>query len=257
MNRDLSYDGLRGWLLIVIACNHLYGGFISQVTREPFGFVSAAEGFVFLSGFVAYLVYSRLAEQPTKLKVKIWQRSLTIYLFHLSAIVVTFSLVTLFPIYIPVWTDFFNAGNWFVSTSQSMISSLLLLEQPGYHDILILYLVPMLFLPFAILAIKKGWVSLVVAISLLLWAGSSFISIDAIAPLFNYLLPDIKINVSYFDPLAWQLYFYTGVLLSYLKFDKGHDFNFSLPIKSVLLISLAVLFCLRHWPQALDAEYVG
>lgn len=250
MKRDLTYDGLRGWLLIVIACNHLYGSFISQVTREPFGFVSAAEGFVFLSGFVAYLVYSRLAEQPNKLKRKIWQRSLTIYGFHISAIVITFTLVALFPLYTKVWTDFFNAGNWFISKGQSFISSLLLLEQPGYHDILILYLVPMLALPFAILAIKQGKAKLVLLVSLLLWLVAPFANLDSISPVFNYLLPDININVSYFDPLSWQLYFYCGVLISYLKFEKQHSFAFSLPVKILLLSALVIFFTLKHWPQA-------
>jgi hypothetical protein len=71
MSINLTYDALRGWLLIVIACNHLYGSFVSQITREPFGFVSAAEGFVFLSGFVAYLVYSRSASDSKALKRKV------------------------------------------------------------------------------------------------------------------------------------------------------------------------------------------
>lgn len=258
MDRNLTYDGLRGWLLIVIACNHLWGGFISKVTREPFGFVSAAEGFVFLSGFVAYLVYSRFAENSIKLKRKIWQRSLTIYGFHISAIAITFSLVTLFPLYTSVWSEHFNASNWFVSIEQSFISSLLLLEQPGYHDILILYLVPMLALPFAILAIKKGRANLVIMVSMLLWLLAPFISVDMITPVFNYLLPDIKINIGYFDPMTWQFYFYIGVFISYLKFDKQNDFTFSLPVKITLLAGLVIFFVLKHgaqeWAQALIAE---
>ncbi len=64
MPRITEYDGLRGWLLIVIACNHLYGGFVSNFTRAPLGYISAAEGFVFLSGFVAYFVYRQLDYSP-------------------------------------------------------------------------------------------------------------------------------------------------------------------------------------------------
>ncbi|GAA0822511.1 hypothetical protein GCM10009111_30920 [Colwellia asteriadis] len=124
-----------------------------------------------------------------------------------------------------------------------------MLQHPGYHDILILYMVPMLFLPFAIFAIKKGKAALVITISLLLWLAAPFISINALTPLHQYLFPDITINVSYFDPLAWQLYFYLGVLLSHLKLDKQHNFNFSVSTKTVLLIALVVLFYLKHWPQ--------
>ncbi len=106
MSRDLTYDGLRGWLLIIIACNHLFGSFVTQFTRTPLGFVSAAEGFVFLSGFVAYLVYGRLANNRTELRRKVWRRCLVIYGFHLSAILICFSLVLLFPLYVTHWSVF-------------------------------------------------------------------------------------------------------------------------------------------------------
>lgn len=248
MTRNIAYDGLRGWLLIIIACNHLYGSFVSQITREPFGFVSAAEGFLFLSGFVAYLVYSRLASEPKALKRKVWKRSLTIYSFHIIGITLTFSLIALFPFHIAVWSDFFNAANWFNSPLQTSISALFLLEQPGYFDILILYLIPMAFLPFAILAIKKGQGLQIAIISFTVWFLAKYISIQTFVPLFKQVFPDIEINVSAFDPFAWQLYFYMGVLISYLKFDKLYQFNFPLTIQIGLLVSLLLLFILKHWP---------
>lgn len=248
MTRDFTYDGLRGWLLIVIAINHLYGGFVSQITREPFGFVSAAEGFVFLSGFVAYLVYSRLADDPLQLKRKIWLRSFTIYRFHIIAVLITFTLIWFFPIYISQWVKFFNAANWFNNPMQTIGSALLLLENPGYHDILILYLVPMLFLPFAILCIKKEKAYWVAIASFTVWLIAQFATAQQFDAVFKVVFPDIKLNVSYFDPLAWQIYFYMGVLLSYLKFHKGYQFNFNLPVKLFLISSIIILFSLKHWP---------
>ncbi|MDP2561613.1 OpgC domain-containing protein [Psychrobium sp. 1_MG-2023] len=256
ITRDLTYDGLRGWLLIVIACNHLYGSFVTQWTREPFGLVSAAEGFVFLSGFVAYLVYSKLVDQPQRLNQKVWRRCFTIYRFHLLGILVTFSLVSLFPVYIPLWSDFFAASNWFEQPLHSAIAATLLLEHPGFHDILILYLVPMLFLPLAIKLIKQGQAVVVAITSFSIWLIAQYISIDFITPLFNLLLPQIKLNVSYFDPLAWQIYFYLGVLLSHLKIDKACQFNFSPIIKALLLMAAALFFMLRHWPPVELESYL-
>ncbi|KNC68306.1 hypothetical protein AC626_05665 [Pseudoalteromonas rubra] len=59
----------------------------------------------------------------------------------------------------------FNAANWFNNPIQSALSAILLLEHPGFHDILILYLVPMIFLPLAIVALKQGKLMYVVTVS--------------------------------------------------------------------------------------------
>jgi hypothetical protein len=47
MRRDHRLDTIRGILLIMMTINHL-GGSASKLTFEPFGFVSAAAGFVLL-----------------------------------------------------------------------------------------------------------------------------------------------------------------------------------------------------------------
>ncbi|TMP22875.1 hypothetical protein CWB99_23750 [Pseudoalteromonas rubra] len=258
MTRDLTYDGLRGWLLIIIACNHLFGNFVTQFTRTPLGFVSAAEGFVFLSGFVAYLVYGRLAGDSKTMQHKIWRRCWVIYGFHLSAIVLCFSLVALFPMYIPQWSDFFNAANWFSNPIQSAMSATFLLEHPGFHDILILYLVPMVFLPFAIQALKQGKVWYIITASFLVWWLAQFVTAEFLAPPFSRVFNDITLNVSHFDPFAWQVYFYMGVVLSYLKFDKGHNFTFTPVVRVMLLSGVGFFFTVKHgYPQLMQPYYTG
>ncbi|MEC4088741.1 OpgC domain-containing protein [Pseudoalteromonas rubra] len=258
MSRDLSYDGLRGWLLIIIACNHLFGSFVTQFTRTPLGFVSAAEGFVFLSGFVAYLVYGRLANNRTELRRKVWRRCLVIYGFHLSAILICFSLVLLFPLYVTHWSVFFNAANWFSNPVHSTLSAMLLLEHPGFHDILILYLVPMIFLPFTIEALKRGKLMYVVTASLLVWLLAQFVTAEFLTTPFSLVFSDIKLNVSHFDPFAWQIYFFMGVVLSYLKFDKGHTFTFTPAVRVLLLSGIGFFLLLKHgYPQLMRPYYGG
>lgn len=246
MPRNYAYDGLRGWLLIIIACNHLSGDFVPKITRAPFGFVSAAEGFVFLSGFIAYLVYHRLAADKTQLKRKIWHRCLTIYSFHLTAMFLSLMLVWLFPVYIPQWKEFFNTANWFRDPLQSAIAALLLLEQPGYHDILVLYLVPMIFFPFAISAINNGKAPVVAATSIVVWLLAQFVTTHSLIAPFNVMFAEITLNVSYFDPFAWQLYFYLGVMLSYLKIEHGWQFNSPPWLHGCLIATLLVLLITKH-----------
>ncbi len=246
MPRVLTYDGLRGWLLIIIACNHLYGAFVSDYTRAPFGFVSAAEAFVFLSGFVAYFVYSRLDSVPYNQVKKILQRTVTIYGFHISAIAATFILVTFFPYFQEVWTEFFLAGNYFTSPIQFSFASALLLEHPGYHDILIMYLVAMAFLPLAMWSLNKDQWLLVFIISIAVWFIAPYFELTAFSDIYHSLFPALTIQVTTFDPLSWQLYFYLGVLLSYAKFKRRITFDLPLPIHSTILILALLIMLGKH-----------
>jgi len=255
MTRILTYDGLRGWLLIIIACNHLYGSFISNFTRAPFGFVSAAEAFVFLSGFVAYFVYQRLDVTPTIQTKKIVVRTLTIYGFHLFAIAVTFTLIAVFPYYQTLWTDFFLAGNFFSSPIQFTFASIFLVEHPGYHDILIMYLVAMAFLPLTMSQLKKDRWLLVLITSIVLWFIAPSFELTLFSELYHSMFPALTIQVSVFDPLAWQLYFYIGVLLSYAKFNRKISFDFNPMIKWSLFTCALLLMLGKHaqvsWFQSL------
>ncbi|MGB0936812.1 MAG: OpgC domain-containing protein [Colwellia sp.] len=286
MKRIIELDGLRGWLLIIIACNHLYGGYVTQFTREPLGFVSAAEGFVFLSGFVAYLVYSRLFDKEknnasnilsisiststssaskekgraplvTEVDKKIWHRCLTIYKYHLFSLFFVYALIWFFPVYKSIWIDFFYTGNLYDNPVSAIGFAVLLLEQPGYFDILVMYLVPMTFLPFAIKAMKRGQVTWVVVISFSIWLLAQFINQDILISAVQYLSPSTKLQLSYFDPFAWQWLFYLGVFCSYLRFDKHFTFVFSPLVKSSLICLALVLMLLKHIePAWLNALFV-
>ena len=56
--RDRGLDSLRGLMLLGMAVNHIASR-LQILTDHPFGYTSTAEGFVFLSGLVAGLVYTR------------------------------------------------------------------------------------------------------------------------------------------------------------------------------------------------------
>lgn len=59
MKRDIGLDSLRGLLLVWMTLNHL-GGPLHAYSFQTLGFFSSAEGFVFISGVVAGLVYGRI-----------------------------------------------------------------------------------------------------------------------------------------------------------------------------------------------------
>ncbi len=60
MKRQPELDWLRGLMLVLMTTTHLPTWFSSRA-GQPFGFVSAAEGFVFLSAFLVGSVYGHKA----------------------------------------------------------------------------------------------------------------------------------------------------------------------------------------------------
>src|SRR5580693_1644014 len=61
LKRSGLVDFLRGICLLLMTVDHLPLTLVRKFTWQTFGFFSAAEGFVFLSGLVSGLVYGRTA----------------------------------------------------------------------------------------------------------------------------------------------------------------------------------------------------
>ncbi|MEO6685639.1 MAG: OpgC domain-containing protein, partial [Dyadobacter sp.] len=148
--RDNSLDVLRGILLVMITINHI-GGPLCVLTFQPMSFVSAAEGFVFLSGYILCLVYGkRLIRGQCVTFPTLYKRSLKIYWYHLTLL-----LILLIPYFINVpflkqWQ--FNGLATFAEKPQkALFAYALLLFQPEHLDILPLYI---LFIPIGFLALK-------------------------------------------------------------------------------------------------------
>src|SRR5262249_2044243 len=80
--RDLRLDLLRGLFLVYMILYHFHHSWVVNFTYERLGSVSAAEGFVFLSGMVVGLVYlPMLQQQGFKVMAKrVWRRATHIYL---------------------------------------------------------------------------------------------------------------------------------------------------------------------------------
>ena len=78
--RDLRFDTVRGALLLIMAINHV-GSDLSRVLDQPLGFVSAAEGFVFLSGVLSGRLDHVVAD-PGELRRRAGRRSVRAYACH-------------------------------------------------------------------------------------------------------------------------------------------------------------------------------
>jgi hypothetical protein len=56
MGRRLEIDAVRGLMLVWMVLTHL-PTFLPAYTNQPFGFVSASEGFIFLSALFTGQIY--------------------------------------------------------------------------------------------------------------------------------------------------------------------------------------------------------
>src|ERR1700752_1472723 len=90
-------DAVRGLMLVWIALTHLPTS-ASAYVNQPFGFVSAAEGFIFLSALFTGRIYFRLAQHDgyPAMTRRLWGRTLRLYGYH--ALLLAFAFLVAVPI---------------------------------------------------------------------------------------------------------------------------------------------------------------
>ncbi len=86
---------MRGVMLVWIALTHLPTAASSWV-NQPFGFVGAAEGFIFLSALFTGRIYFRIAEHDGygAMTRKLWIRTVRLYGYHALLLAFAFLVVT-------------------------------------------------------------------------------------------------------------------------------------------------------------------
>src|SRR5690348_8107463 len=91
MKRRPEFDSLRGVLLVLMTLTHLPTR-LSVLGNQPFGFVSAAEGFVFLSAFLVGVVHAKKAGTAAMFK-SLWSRALKVYGYHVALLCFAFTII--------------------------------------------------------------------------------------------------------------------------------------------------------------------
>jgi len=205
--RDVRLDAVRGLLLVIMAAVHVPTP-LSRGLQEPFGFMSAAEGFVFLGACLAGYVYGKTCALSgwAAMARRVWERAKTVYLMHLGWLV---------PIALVAWaagTRITGLANQFHDFLQHPWASLalmpLLLHQPPLFDILPLYVVWLAATPLVMGAARRAGWRPILSVSVILWLAAQF-KLDA------RLLGDparwLPVRWSSFNFLAWQLLWIIGL----------------------------------------------
>ena len=217
MGRRLELDAARGLMLVWITLTHLPTA-ASAYVNQPFGFISAAEGFIFLSALFTGRIYFRLAQHDgyPAMTRRLWGRTLRLYGYH--ALLLAFAFLVAVPIAshsdrpgLHNLLDFY----FMVGAKQSITEAALLIYRPPLLDILPMYIIFLMFTSAGLLLSRKiGWKPILWT-AFALWALAQF-GLRDIA--YTFLMRFIPIRIPLhemgsFDLWAWQFLWITGVWL--------------------------------------------
>jgi hypothetical protein len=212
--RRLELDALRGLMLVWITLTHLPTA-ASTYVNQPFGFVSAAEGFIFLSALFTGRIYSRMAERDgfQSVTLKLWLRTLRLYGYH--ALLLAFA----FLVAVPIASHGDRPGlhnlldYYFLDAKRAVIEAFLLVYRPPLLDILPMYIIFLALTSVAFLLARRiGW-KLILETALVFWFVAQFGFRSAEHNFMMRFIPTrIPLNeMGSFDLWAWQLLWIVGI----------------------------------------------
>ena len=215
LERRPELDALRGLFLVWMTVTHLPTRF-SDFVNQPLGFVTSAEGFVFISALLLGRLYSReLAQDPHTVRAKLWKRSLKIYQYHLVMLALAFTVGAEIAIHTHK-TAIVNLLDFYLAHPVvAILGSVLLLYCPPLLDILPMY-VTFLFLTPVVLtaAVRIGW-RWILAASCLVWVLAQFGLRDLVHGWIVHIthLPIPLQETGAFNLFAWQALWTVGMWL--------------------------------------------
>jgi hypothetical protein len=214
MRRYAELDWLRGLMLVLMTVTHLPTWF-SKALGQPFGFVSAAEGFVFLSAFLVGCVFSRIAREKSfgAMRAVLWRRTGKIYLAHVAI------LLLLLWVIVPLAAGrgahpITDLASFYVEhPGAALAGGLLLVYNPPLLDILPMYVLFMALSPLLLeYGMRRGW-GRALGASATLWLLAQFdvgrMLYDAAARAADVAIPYRQTGA--FSFLAWQLMWVLGL----------------------------------------------
>jgi hypothetical protein len=250
MQRRVELDAVRGLMLVWMTLTHL-PTIVSTYVNQPFGFVSGAEGFIFLSALFTGRTYLLLAErQGDRVMVgQLWMRTLRLYIYHLALLALAFLVIARLA----------AGGNrpglhnlldfYFAAPSQAPIDAALLIYRPPLLDILPMYITFLLFTPLALMLARKiGWKGILSA-GFALWLSAQFGLRQAVYDLSTQVFGlHIPLNATgAFDLFAWQFMWLVGLYCG-ARWSKN-----DLPVEKwagrmliPAIVIVPVLFALRY-----------
>jgi hypothetical protein len=215
LQRLPELDALRGLFLVWMTLTHLPTRF-SDFVNQPFGYISSAEGFVFLSALLIGRLYIReLIENPVGVRMRLWKRSLKLYAYHILLLAFAFTIAASWAVH-HHRAAITNLLNFYLNhPGVAIAGSIFLIYCPPLLDILPLYVMFLFLTPlFLSAAVRWGWRT-VLAASALIWLGAQFGLRDVVH---NWVVHITHLQIPLqetgaFNLFAWQMVWIVGLWL--------------------------------------------
>ena len=213
LKRRPELDALRGLFLVWMTLTHLPTRF-SDFVNQTIGFVSSAEGFVFISALLVGRLYITDSQRDaSQVRARLWKRSLQIYGYHLVMLAFVFTVVAAFAehthkVALTNLLDFYIAH-----PLTAILGSVLLLYCPPLLDILPMYVTFLFFTPLLLSAGHRfGW-KRILSLSGAIWLLAQFGLRDAVH---NWIVQVTHLHIPLqetgaFNLFAWQAVWAVGV----------------------------------------------
>lgn len=204
--REPRIDIVRGFSILVILLNHLtqvvqFGGLTGWAIPTPtqFGYSSAAELFVMMSGYMVGLVYMR---RPGPMRA-VWRRAATLWTYNAALLAIVSPLAVIMS---PDIQAFWRLDGFATAPVAAIFRFLTLQDAPRLLDILQLYMKLMLAAPIAIwLHGRHPRLLIPASIGLYLIAQIAAIRHVSASPAAN--------TDGLLDLLSWQMLFFVPMAL--------------------------------------------
>lgn len=247
--RDVFIDSWRGIFHVLMVVDHLpfvLPGMFTLIAGvyEFFGYITAAEGFVFLSGYVSGLVYTRIGRKHSKSAV--WSKALTrarnIYACYFISVIALLLLVKVFGSAQITWAAWNSLISEDIFTASVQVATLM--KQPTFLEILPMYSILLLFTPILINQLERNRWRFILACSFLVWVAAQF-NIRGVLLAYTHL--NEVFHPGYFNIFAWQILFVVGLICGYKTCTTNQpwlnkEWRLSLAAGSVAM----ALFLLHH-----------
>jgi hypothetical protein len=215
LERRPELDALRGLFLVWMTLTHLPTRF-SDFVNSPIGFVSSAEGFVFVSAFLVGRLYIReQMEDGGRVRMKLWKRSLKVYGYHLAMLALAFTLAGAYALHTHKAAIYNLLDYYLAHPFVAIIGSALLLYCPPLLDILPMYVIFLFLTPLLLsAAVRFRWRRVLMG-SGLVWLLAQFGLRDVVH---NWIVAVTHLKIPLqetgaFNLFAWQLVWVAGLWL--------------------------------------------
>jgi len=259
--RDERIDFIRGMVMIILIVVHIdIFSLYNFLAWERLGVVTGAEGFVLLSGVVLGMINRRRISQNgwKGASIHLFDRSFQLYRVSLFVIISIPIIHIISYIDASALMSFTSSAtqkvywlypSWDVGFQKIFAKIVLLKYGPHQFQVLGLYIILLLFAPFALWLLIHKRFKLLLAMSWVIYIANAGYNWRLTGAQFEYAFP----------VLSWQVLFFNGLVLGYYKeevWEFFHTMKGKVFFGFILMLFFAFLFFTYNNPMPQIPEWL-